>query len=703
MAGMYSRLAATGIRKNGRSYVPFILTAALMVSIFYIISFLGNNPMLAQMVGGSGMAMILQFGMVVMGLFSSIFLFYTNSFLIKRRKKEFGLYNILGLGKRQIAKILIRETIFVYLISVIFGLGVGVLFSKLAEMLAMKMLRGNVNFMFYIDPLSIIIAVILFAAIFVLILINSLRQLFFSRPIELLHSESTGEKPPRTNIPGAVIGFLLLGVAYYMALKIKDPGVAMGMFFIAVILVIIATYLLFIAGSVVLCRMLQKNKRYYYKTNHFVSVSQMTFRMRKNGAGLASICILSTMVLVTLSSTVSLYAGIPDNIETRYPHDITVTMYDDETLQTDRLVSVVNECVESWGYTPQNASVKHSMELPRYVVTDIMGLDLSVPGEDYDIGTDFTVIPLDEADDSVKALNLQLGDNEVAIFEAGDKRITAKPTIKFGELELTYQVIGETPSSIEQKIFRTGVDFAIIYVRDLEMMGRIYKAQYDIINPINEQREEEARLEAERNGENGYGWQPITMADFKVEYGFNVSDDINEVNEVYEGLDNPYGVWYDTIETAYNNMHLGSGSWRIDTKATFVDDYYGLYGGLLFLGILLGGVFALAAALIMYYKQISEGYEDAARFEILRKVGMTKREIKSAINSQVLKVFFLPLVAAGIHMLFAFSMIAKILNMFDFYNVGLFAVVTLIGYAIFAALYVIFYKVTSKSYQHIVG
>lgn len=703
MAGMYSKLAATGIRKNGRAYVPFILTAALMIAIFYIISFLSDNSMLQQMVGGSGMAMILKFGMVVMGLFSAIFLFYTNSFLIKRRKKEFGLYNILGLGKRQIAKILVRETIFVYLIAEILGLGVGVLFSKLAEMLAMKMLRGNVNFEFYVDPLSIIIALILFAAIFGIILINSLRQLFFSRPIELLHSENTGEKPPRTNIPGAIIGFLLLGFAYYMALRIKDPGMAMGLFFIAVILVIIATYLLFIAGSVVLCRTLQKNKRYYYKTNHFVSVSQMTFRMRKNGAGLASICILSTMVLVTLSSTVSLYAGIPDNIGTRYPHDITLTMYDDETLQADRLISVADELIESWGYTPKNTSVKRSMYLPHYVVTDIMGLDLSVPGEDYLIGTDFTVVPLDEADENIRALNLQLGDNEVAIFEAGDKRITANPTIKFGELELTYQTIDTIPASIEQKIFLSQADFAIIYVRDPETMGRIYKAQYDITKPINDQLEQEAREEAERLGEHSYGWESITMADFQVEYAFDISEDINEVNEVYEGLDNPYGVWYDTIRDSRNTMHISRRSWGIDTKATFIDEYYGLYGGLLFLGILLGGVFALSAALIMYYKQISEGFEDAARFEILRKVGMTNREIKSAINSQVLKVFFLPLVAAGVHMLFAFSMIAKMLNVFDFYNVPLFAMVTLIGYAVFALLYVLFYKITSKSYQHIVG
>ncbi len=704
MSGLYSRLAATGIKKNGRSYVPFILTAALMISIFYIIAFLGGNSMLGRMVGGHGMVMILQIGMVVMGIFSAIFLFYTNSFLIKRRKKEFGLYNILGLGKRQIAKILVRETFFVYLIAELFGLGLGVLFSKLAEMLAMKMLRGNVSYEFYIDFKAIIIALVLFAAIFAVILVNSLRQLFFSRPIELLHSESAGEKPPRTNIPAAVIGSLMLGAAYYMALSIKDPSVAMGMFFIAVILVIIASYLLFIAGSVVLCRILQKNKGYYYKTKNFVSVSQMIFRMRKNGAGLASICILSTMVLVTISSTVSLYAAIPDNIETRYPHDITVTMFDDETLQTDRLISVVNECVEGWGYTPKNTSIKRFMYLERDVVKLVMGLDLSVPGEDYEIGADFRVVPLDEADDNIKALNLDLGDNEVAIFEAGDKRITANPTIKFGELELSYQTIDITPESIEQKIFRSQEDFAIIYARDLEMMGRIYKAQYDIINPINEKAEADAKAEAEKRGENGYGWDSLSMAAFQVEYGFDVSEDINEVNEVYEGLDNPYGAWYHAInETLETTMHLSYHAWRIDTKATFVDEYYGLYGGLLFLGILLGSVFALAAALIMYYKQISEGFEDAARFEILRKVGMTRGEIRGSINSQVLKVFFLPLVAAGVHMLFAFPMIAKMLNIFDMYNVPLLALVTAISYVGFALMYILFYRITSKSYITIVG
>lgn len=704
MAGLYSRLAATGIKKNGRAYVPYILTAALMISIFYIIAYLSGNGMLGSMVGGHGMVMILRFGEIVMGIFSAIFLFYTNSFLIKRRKKEFGLYNILGLGKRQIARILVRETFFVYLIAEVLGLGLGILFSKLAEMLAMKMLRGNVNYVFYIDYMAVIISLILFAVIFAVILVNSLRQLFFSRPVELLHSESTGEKPPRTNVPAAVIGFLVLGVAYYMALRIKDPSVAMGMFFIAVILVIIATYLLFIAGSVVMCRVLQKNKSYYYKTNHFVSVSQMVFRMRKNGAGLASICILSTMVLVTLSSTVSLYRGIPDNVELLYPHDITVTLYDDESLQTDSFIDVINEEAERHGYTPRNKSVKHSMWLTPDVVRNIMELDLSIPGEDRSLGTDFTFIPLDEADENIRALNIELGDNEVAIFEAGNKRITANPTIKFAELEIAYQTIDVTPSSVEQKIFRTNEDFAIIYVRDMEMMGRIYKAQYDIIQPFNEKAEEDARLEAEQNGWSGYSWDDFLMADITVEYGFDISDDINEVNDLYNQLDNYYGVFRQTINDARGNMHLSNYVYfRINTKATFVDEYYGMFGGLLFLGILLGSVFALAAALIMYYKQISEGFEDAARFEILRKVGMTRREIKSAINSQVLKVFFLPLVTAGIHMLFAFPMLTKMLSAFSFRNVPLFASVTLIGYLIFAALYVLFYKITSRGYLAIVG
>ncbi len=696
MTGLYSRLAATGIRKNGKSYIPFILTAALMIAIFYIIFFLSENPMLKKMVGGSGMAMILSIGTVVMGIFSAIFLFYTNSFLIKRRKKEFGLYNILGLGKKQIAKVLVIETVFVYLIAEIAGLGLGILFSKLAEMLASKMLRGNVNYVFRVEFIAVIFSLILFAAIFLVILINSLRQLFFSRPIELLHSESAGEKPPRTNVPAALIGIAALGLAYYMAVTIKNPSVAMGMFFIAVILVIIATYLLFIAGSVVLCRVLQKNKGYYYKTNHFVSVSQMVFRMRKNGAGLASICILSTMVLVTLSSTISLYAGIPDNVNTLYPHDITMIVgYDDETYKAHKLIETADECITGWGYTPKNRSIKHYLNLNVDIFTEVMGLSRASEREDAFIPVDGRFIPIEEADLNIQSLGLELGENDIAIYEPNEKRITASNMLKFGSLELNIIPIETAPDSISEKIYRTEEDFALFYVRDLEALGRLFREQFDILKAINDENDRIVE-EAQQKGENVPDLDWVYNDGIKVEYGFDVSEDINEVNDVCEALYNPYG----SFNSVLQDMEVGCS---INTKASFVDDYYGIYGGLLFLGILLGSVFALSAALIMYYKQISEGFEDAARFEILRKVGMTRREIRAAINSQVLKVFFLPLVAAGIHMLFAFPMIAKMLNMFDFYNVGLFAFVTIIGFVVFGLLYVLFYRITSKSYIGIVG
>lgn len=699
MAGLYSKLAATGIRKNGKSYIPYILTSSLMVMVFYIVTYLSDNDMLRNMVGGEMMGIVLMMGSIVMAIFSAIFLFYTNSFLVKRRKKEFGLYNILGLGKGQIARILVQETFLVYLLSEVIGLGMGILFSKLAEMLAVKMLRGGIVYTFTIDPIAIIASLILFAGIFICILINSLRQLFFSRPIELLHSENTGERPPRTNIPMAAIGLLLLGIAYYIAVTVQDPVAAIPLFWLAVIMVIIATFLLFITGSVVLCRILQKKKDYYYKTKNFVSISQMVFRMRKNGAGLASICILSTMVLVTLSSTVSLYSAIPDMVGEQYPNDITVVFHDDERLKSDEMIPMMNEYVAGLGYEVKNPSVERYVSLDCDTLNYVMGIDVYVTGEDYYIPVDGRILPLEDADDNIKALNLQLGENEVAIFEPNEKRITANPTMKFGDMEFNIITPDAVPESIKEKIYRTDEDFAYIYVRDTSVLSKMYKEQYDVLNSVNEEMKKEYMKEEgiPEDEADDFHYIGVSISDLYATYGFDISEDINEVNHVYEALQNPWGVFgEDYLEEAQIRM-------SIDTKASLVENYYGLYGGLLFLGIILGTVFALSAALIMYYKQISEGFEDAARFEILRKVGMTQREIKSAINSQVLKVFFLPLVAAGVHMLFAFPMIAKMLNLFDMYNVPLLAMVTLLCYAIFAALYVLFYKMTSRSYLGIVS
>ena len=284
---------------------------------------------------------------------------------------------------------------------------------------------------------------------------------------------------------------------------------------------------------------------------------------------------------------------------------------------------------------------------------------------------------------------MQLGERDIAVFEPQEKLVTSNKTLKFGELTLNVIPIDTVPASIEKKIYRTSEDYVKVYVRDLDVLKDLYKAQAPLIKM-----DEDARKEAEESGEHVWGYNYSYL---NVSYGFDVSEDINEVNSVYEIL-----VHSGNFREQADKI-CGELGYSYNTKATFVEDYYGIYGGLLFLGILLGGVFALAAALIMYYKQISEGFEDAARFEILRKVGMTRHEIRAAINSQVLKVFFLPLAAAGIHMLFAFPMIAKMLNMFDFYNVGLFAVVTIIGFVVFGLLYVLFYRITSKSYIGIVG
>ena len=325
--GFYFRLACTGIRKNKQLYLPYILTCVGMVMMFYILSYLTWSPILLEMRGGRTMSSVMAFGRVVVAVFALIFLFYTNSFLIRRRNKEFGLYNILGMNKRNIGRILCWESALVALISLTAGLGLGMLFSKLAELCLIHILNSKVTYSLSIAAHGVGETLAVFLAIFILILLVSLGRIRLSRPLDLLKSESTGEKPPKANWVLAVIGLVLLGVSYYLAVWIKEPITAMAMFFVAVVMVILATYLLFIAGSVALCRLLQKSKRYYYKPNHFVSVSSMVYRMKRNGAGLASICILCTMVLVMLSSTGSLFIGGESSLRQLFPTDIYTTLY----------------------------------------------------------------------------------------------------------------------------------------------------------------------------------------------------------------------------------------------------------------------------------------------------------------------------------------------------------------------------------------
>lgn len=668
MTALYMRLAAVGVRKNGRSYIPYILTSAVMAGVMYIVTFLSSNPLLNNMPGGSMMKGILSVGIVVMTVFSAIFLFYTNSFLIKRRKKEFGLYNILGLKKSQIARVLIWETLLVYALSVIGGLGLGILFSKLAEHLAMKMLRGNISYEFSVDIAAVIITLIVFAVIFFVILMNSLRQLFFSRPIELLRSGSTGEKPPRTNIPFAVMGLLLLGAAYYMAVTIENPGVAIVAFMLAVIMVIIATYLLFITGSVALCAILRKNKRYYYKTAHFVSVSQMAYRMRKNGAGLASICILATMVLVTISSTATLYFGVQEVVNRKHPTDIEISV-SFESLKTVDLAekAIWDTCAER-GVTPQNFSDEYSMTFSGDMIGNALGIDSRIT---YIRSFIYTADTFPE--ELVK--DLHLTDGEIAYYEPFSDFMESRESILLGankEFSLR-RIDGELKNT----------DNYIRYSNSPETPDPV------IIMFVN-------------NRETLFGiWQeyrPYASAGIYRNFGFDVDKEMS-ADEIYSIKSAIEFKLYD-IKKANEEKRFYIAT---DTKMDVLGNTYGVYGGLFFLGLLLGGVFLLAAVLIMYYKQITEGFEDASRFEILHKVGMSRKEIKSTINSQVLTVFFLPLIAAGVHMAFAFPIISRLLWAFQMKSTGLFALVTVGCYLIFSAVYIIVYKMTSGSYSKIVN
>lgn len=666
---LYARLAAGGIRRNGKLYIPYILTCSLMVMIFYIVNFLSKNPLLDGMRGGEIMKEMMTIGIVIMVVFSAIFLFYTNSFLIKSRKREFGLYNILGMGKRSLARIMTWETVMVYLMSMVLGLGAGILFSKLAELIAVKIIMGEAQYQFSVSGISVIACLIVFAVIFFLIHLNVLRQVFMAKPIELLHSENAGEKPPRANWFPAVLGALMLTAAYYMAVTIEEPMTAMFGFMAAVILVIAATYLLFMAGSVVICRVLQRNKKYYYRTNHFVSVSQMSFRMRKNGAGLASICILSTMVLVTLSTTICLYMGEGEILEQRYPRDIVTSVYGLPESETASYRESVEEIAEKHGASPENVLA--------YSYADLSG---AIIGNRFDMkNTDMNEVSLDLRSVYVVPIadynalydtDISLSDGEAAVYFKGKGFDYDEIQLDdWGSYRITQRLDRFTITGMDSV---TVTDTIYLFVKNYSDLDSLNSFQ----NSISEV----------------YGGRISNKVYYYYCFDLDCDDSVRlEINKAltdeFRAEDNP--LTYEWLST--------------ECRAFEYEEFFGLYGGLFFLGVIFGGVFILAAVLIMYYKQISEGFDDRARFEILRKVGMNDRDIRRAVDSQVLTVFFAPLIAAGIHMIFAFPMLTKLLGLFAMRDTGFLALVTLVCYAVFAVLYVVVYAVTSRSYYRIVS
>lgn len=676
----YLKLAKDGMSKNRKLYLPYILTCICMVMMFYIVCYLAVGADFQKVYGGETVQMVIGLGVSVIAIFSLIFLYYTNSFLIRRRQKEFGLYNILGMGKRSLIKLLVCENLIMSSVSIVAGLVLGILFSKLAEMAAMKMLGGDIGFDIHVAVAPVLYTVVLFVLIFLLIMMRMLYAILRLRPVELLRSESIGERPPKTNWVLALIGLAVMAVAYYLAVSIEDPMTAMMTFLIAVIMVIVATYLLFIAGSVALCRALQKNKKYYYKTNHFVSLSSMVYRMKRNGAGLASICILSTMMLVTISSTVCLYAKNENAIAARYPHDISVqisagggTMFDSGDMNL--YISAVDEVLAEYGQIPQNAEQYRSytvsaMQSGEEILLDVYGLEAS--GDwDYGKAVSVNMIPLEDYN-RLTGANRELTEGEVLYYpynmnyDGDTLSMEHFGTWKAERLKSSPVNLGEATVDLLGTLF--------VVVRDTSVIDKAY--QYEI----------------ELTEKNNEGYVPL-MSQY---YDFDLGCDEDMQIEIYNDL-------YDRI-AQISTESQEQASIMVESRAQGRGDIIALYGGLFFLGMLLGAVFLFGTVLIIYYKQISEGYEDQGRFGILMKVGMTRREVKKSINSQVLTVFFLPLLVAGLHLGFAFPLISKILGLMATGGTVKFLINVTIGcYLIFAFFYVVVYMVTSRNYYTIVN
>lgn len=657
--GFYIRLAVNNIRKNGKLYIPYIFTCVLSVVMFYVLMSLSLDPAVRKMFAGGTLSLIMRYGTVIVGIFVFVFLLYSNGFLMKRRQREFGVFNILGMEKRHLGHVLFLESMMVTAGSVVLGILFGMLFSKIMFLLICKIIGQKNVFGFFVSGTAILVTTLLFVVIHLLIYLKSRRKIRISQPIELLHGSSVGEREPKSKWILAILGAVSLIIGYYLALSAKGTVDSLKVFFVAVILVIIATYLLFMAGSIVILKMLRKNRRFYYKPEHFINVSGMMYRMKQNAAGLASICILSTMVLVMLSSTGSLMIGMKDMLQRRHPNDFGIYMNaDDEEKNQAVLDQIKAYCDE------HQISERDVADYRYYTVTGCrqknqMMLDQTKFDYFNDNGSIRVVLflPLSEYC-TMTGSKAELSGQEMLLgtgrssYDATEMKLMDQTYKIKGKVE-HFQGNGQTNANILDS-------YTVVLTDD------VFDALYQQIK-------------------NAYGYD-LKMNEY---YGFDVSLDKDAQLKLKDYM------WQAVQEQ-------GADSIDIECRESSRSDFVGIYGGMFMLGVFLGTLFIMAMVLIIYYKQISEGYEDRRQFEIMQKVGMSQMEVKKVIRSQILMVFFLPLVAAGVHMAVAFPMIGNLLKAFNMQNTELYRNCTIGVYLGFAVLYILIYSLTAKAYYRIV-
>ena len=657
---LYARLAAQNIRKSRRLYVPYLLSGVCMVMIFYVLSALTDDPALLSMSGGAQMAMLLSLGVIVMALFSALFLLYTSSFLMKQRGRELSLYNMLGMSKRHIVCIVFFETLFCAGICIGAGLALGVLSSKAFHLSLLRLMGSPVSPDFTVAPSLLGTTALTFLAIFLLIFLRGAVSVLRSNPVELMRKSRAGEKPPRANALKALLGIAMLAAGYVLALRVRNALSAFTMFFIAVLLVIGGTFQCFSSASVFFLRLLQSNKGYYYKPNHFISVSSMRYRMKRNGTSLAVICILSTMVLVILSSVTCLYAGTQDMLMTQYPRQIEITHKSDELPAADALSAPVEQALSDEGLTPENVISYRSFYIAGQLDGDNVLAERGGSITDIDSVISITVMPLADYN-AMCGTSYTLAPGEALATGSLPHRLNGRVTV-FGSQTYTFAATDIPLPTDAQGDFDV-VEALLLILPDEDAFMELYTVQQE-----------------------AYG---STSSRISTTYAFDTALPDEETSALGSRLAK---AMQDEGIDIYRKV-------REDDRA----DYEGLTAGFLFLGIMLSAAFLCAAVLSMYYKQITEGYEDQARFDVMRKVGLSLRMIRQAINSQILTVFFLPLVVAGVHLAFAFPMLTKLLTVFGLFNTRLFVTTVLVSYGAFSLLYVLVYLITSRTYYRIVS
>lgn len=670
------------MKSNRRFYLPYILTVIGTAAVFYIMAAIVSDPGSKELAAGTSngpmyVSMFMTLGMFVLGLFSCIFLLYTNSFLMKRRQKELGLYSVLGMSKTNIAGIMVFEALYIALIGIGGGIAVGILLTKLVSLALFRLMRLPVPFGFSVQPIAIIIVVLFFAGLILLTLLANLAKVGRSRPVELLRGGNVGEKEPKANWFLTIVGVLFLGAGYAVAMLVDNPGMAVAVYFLAVFAVIIGTYCLFTSVSIAVLKALRRNKRYYYKAKHFISVSGMLYRMKRNAVGLANICILCTMVMVMVSGTLSLYLGSEEQVNTFCPADVVVetTYYASSTEDHVYNEETGEETIEY--HTPYDAAAMDAW-FEDYFAAHKLTPSSAKAVEYYT----FTAVDSEDHVSLVTAVTAetyaQLTGEAAPELAPGEALAHVPSGYKFGDglnfldkdgNTLSIQFVGEAQLSSAQVELNTAIlsqsedDDIVLVVPDTA-----------------------ALLELVAGQENGsYVWRGQYDFDASDEALAAMVDDYFAASSEGDGVDAGY---YDVL--------------RIDLRSEAEQEVYGLSGGFLFLGVFLGIVFLMATVLIIYYKQVSEGYEDNARFEIMRKVGLSEREARRAIRSQILTVFFMPILVAAIHIAFDFNLVVLLLCLFSLTNVKLTALCTLGTLLVFCAVYAVVYALTARSYYKIV-